>query len=139
MDNHQEEELMIYLHEILSQKNLINQKIKELRKILSYDQSDKYAEALVDLIDQRNSKLIKIHIANTASKINIGGTDVDITTAVILLGALEEKIDSLTELIDSENCSLDKLKLMAQRDRYFEEHTLINMGVLKNDLNVTLE
>jgi len=62
----------------------------------------------------------------------------DIATAIIIRDGIADKVSYTTELIDNPDSTLDKLELMKQRDRYFEEYTLIDMGIQKNDLNVTL-
>jgi hypothetical protein len=130
---------MTQLAELLLQKNVIKKKILELQDILYNTQTDILANELVELLEQKQSILINIHRANTASKLNIGGTKVDIATAVIIRDSIFEKITYLTDLIQNKDCSLDKLELMKQRDKYFEEHILISMGIQKNDLNVILE
>jgi hypothetical protein len=129
---------MAQLTEILLQKDVINKKISELQNILLNTQTENLASELVELLEKKQNALINIHRANTASHINIGGTKVDITTAVIIRDSIAEKISYLTALIQNQDCSLDKLELMKQRDKYFEEHILISMGIQKNDLNVTL-
>ena len=116
----------------------IDQKIDELQEILLKEQNDEIAAELITLLDDRQAHNINIHRANIASKINIGGSDMDIATAIIIRDGIADKVSYTTELIDNPDSTLDKLELMKQRDRYFEEYTLIDMGIQKNDLNVTL-
>lgn len=129
---------MAHLEEILAQKEMLDRKIKEIKDILKTHQTDALADELVKLLEQRQHTLINIHRANVASKLKLGGNDIDITTAVIIRDTIGEKVNYLTELIENPECTLDKLELMKQRDRHFEEYTLISMGVQRNDLNVTL-
>ena len=129
---------MAQLMEVLAQKRMLDQKIDELQEILSKEQNDDIAAELITLLDDRQAHSINIHRANIASKINIGGSDMDIATAIIIRDGIADKVSYTTELIDNPDSTLDKLELMKQRDRYFEEYTLIDMGIQKNDLNVTL-
>jgi hypothetical protein len=129
---------MAQLMEVLAQKRMLDQKIDELQEMLVDKQSDELAAVLIGFLDDKQSNLINIHRANIASKINLGGTDIDIATAVIIRDSIESKFIYLTELIQNPECELDKLELMKQRDRYFDEYSLIDMGIQKNDLNVTL-
>lgn len=129
---------MAPLYEIIAEKNLVDTKLSELRDILKIEQTDKLAEELVSLIDKRQTLLISIHQANVASSINIAGSSVDISTAVVIRDAIKKKFDYLSDLINNPECKLDKLELMLQRDKYFDEYTLIDMGININDLNVTL-
>lgn len=129
---------MAQLMEVLAQKRMLDQKIDELQEILVDKQNDELAAVLIGFLDDKQSNLINIHRANIASKINLGGTDIDIATAVIIRDSIESKFIYLTELIQNPECELDKLELMKQRDRYFDEYSLIDMGIQKNDLNVTL-
>jgi len=129
---------MAQLMEVLAQKRMIDQKIDELQEILLKEQNDEIAAELITLLDDRQAHNINIHRANIASKINIGGSDMDIATAIIIRDGIADKVSYTTELIDNPDSTLDKLELMKQRDRYFEEYTLIDMGIQKNDLNVTL-
>jgi len=129
---------MAQLMEVLAQKRMVDQKVDELQEILLKEQNDDVAAELITLLDSRQSHLINIHRANIASKINVGGTDIDIATAVIIRDSIADKVSYTTELIENPDSTLDKLELMKQRDRYFEEYTLLEMGIQKNDLNVTL-
>lgn len=129
---------MSQLMEVLAKKKILTTKIEELQKMLLKKQNDDVAAKLVCLLDERQAHRINIHRANIASKINIGGADIDIATAVIIRDVIVEKVLYTTELINSPDSTLDSLELMKQRDRYFEEYTLLDMGIQKNDLSVTL-
>lgn len=129
---------MSQLTEIIANKNMVDIKIAELRAILVSEQDEDIAKKLMSLLDDRQNLLISIHRANITSKISIGSADIDIATAIIIRDSIEDKFICLSELITNKECVLDKLKLMEQRDRYFDEHTLIDMGIQRNDLNVML-
>lgn len=130
---------MFYLKEIIYQKRMIDDKIIELRSILQEEQSDDLAQELFLLIEQRQNLLLKIQTANNASTLNIGGTDVTISTALIIRETINEKITVLTNLINNRECNLNKMELQKQRDKHFEEYTLLSMGIERNDLQVQVK
>ena len=129
---------MEYLSEVISKKEILDKKINEIKKILQTTQTEKLAKELYDLLDKRQSELIKIRAANTASKISIGGNEVSIDTAVIIRDTIKEKINVLTTLINNEECILDKVELQNQRDAYYEDYILLAMGIKRNDLQVRI-
>lgn len=129
---------MAQLYEVLKEKEALEKKIEEVKNLLLVEHTDEMAAELVALLELKQAKKINIHRANIASKLTIGRSELDITTAVILRDTVKDKIDYLTILIEEPECRLDKLELMKQRDQYFSEYNLLSMGILKNDLNVTL-
>lgn len=130
---------MVYLAEVVSQKIIFDKKIKEVKKMLQYEQTEKLAQELYALLEQRQSKILNIELANNASKISIGGVEVTITTAIIIKNTIKEKIGVLTSLIGNKDCNLDKIELQSQRDKFYEEYILLTMGVTRNDLQVKVE
>lgn len=127
-----------YLAEVLAKKRILDKKISEVKKILKYEQNDTLAQELFALLELRQGKLLHIEAANHTSKINIGGTEVTIAVALQIRNTIKEKIDILTILINTQECSLDKIGLQAQRDKYYEEFILLTMGITRNDLNVSV-
>jgi hypothetical protein len=128
----------MYLAEILIQKEMLNKKIKEIKYLLMKNQSDDMAQELMVLIESKQSKLMQINSANNQSSIRIGGTDVSIANAIIIRDTIKEKVDFLTSLIKAKDSSLDKLSLIEQRDKFFDEYTILNIAIQRNDLNVTI-
>lgn len=128
----------MFLAEAIAQKRILDKKIKELNTILRYQQDNDVVEELFTLLELRQGKLLLISAANAASKISIGGTEVNISVAVQIRVTIKEKIDVLTRLIDSKECTLDKLELLRQRDKFYAEYILLTMGITKNDLQVTV-
>lgn len=130
------------LIKFLKDKEMLDIKIQELSDILSNELDieivDHLALELVKVIEERQNTLIAIHRANIASKISLGGSIIDVATAVIIKKSLNEKIKHITNLINNKNNYLDKLELMKQRDRYYEDLKLIIIALSKNDLNVTI-
>jgi hypothetical protein len=127
------------LYEILLQKNILDKKILELKNILKYNQDDDIAHELFALIDLRQSKLLSINKANNSSNILIGDTEVDVSTTIIIMSTIKNKIDVLTSLISDQDCKLNKIELQTQRDKFYEEYILLRVCVERNDLNVTVK
>ena len=130
----------MYLIEILEQKKIIDQKIDELKTILLSDSNpdDGLAQRLINLLDLKQGKLMNINSANNQSKIKVGSTELSVANAVIIRDTIKEKIDLISQLILSKDCGLDKASLIDQRDKYFEEHMLINTCIIKSDTIVNL-
>lgn len=126
------------LHELLLQKKVLDLKIRELKRIIQYTQSDDLAEELFALIEIRQSKILTIKSINKISKIIIGGTEVDLDVAVRIRDTVEEKIDILTSLINNNDCSLNKIELQSQRDKFYEEFIILSAGITNNDLIIKI-
>jgi hypothetical protein len=129
---------MPYLFELLTDKTMIDTKIDEIKSILKYEQNDSLAQELFRLFELKQSKLLYISAANNTSKLNIGENEINITTALIIRKTIKEKIDILTDMINNKDCSLDKMELQKQRDRYYDEYILLSMGIKRNDLTITI-
>ena len=129
---------MSYLFEVLTEKIMLDKKIEELKSILLIEQTDALAEELFNLLELKQSKLLHINTANTIGKLNVGGTEINIATAVIVRDTIKAKVDFLTTMISNKECRLDKVELQKQRDKYYGEYVLLSMGINRNDLNVTI-
>ena len=127
---------MPLLFEILTDKKMLDTKIEEIKSILLYEQTDDLAQELFALLELRQSKILNIIKANSVSKLNIGGTEIDITTAVVIRNTIKEKIDFLTDMINNKDCNLNKIELQQQRDKHYSEYVLLSMGIKRNDLTV---
>ena len=129
---------MPYLFELLTDKTMLDTKIDEIKSILKDEQNDNLAQELFALLELRQSKLLHISAANNLSKLNVGGNEISIATAVTVRKTIKEKIDILTDMIINKDCHLDKIELQKQRDRYYGEYVLLSMGIKRNDLTVTV-
>lgn len=128
----------MYLYELVTQNKTLDIKIKELKSILDDELRDEVAQELLDLIEIKQSKIISISIANNKSEITIGSTTTSVTAAVVIRDTIQKKIDLLTDMINSKDNKLDKLNLIRQRDKFFDEHVFIDMAIKRNDLAVSL-
>jgi hypothetical protein len=129
----------MYVIELLANKKNLDMKIKELERILKYEQTDALAQELFALLEQRQSVLMDLDNANHAGRIKIGTTEITTATAIVLRNTLKAKMAVLTSLINNKDCTLDKLELQTQRDKHFEEYFLLSMAINRNDLQVTME
>ncbi len=128
----------MYLTEVIAQKRLYDKKITELKSLLEVRQTEELAKELMGLLELRQAKCINISQANEQATVHLGGTDISITVAVMIRETIKAKLDVLTSLINNPDTALDKISLQKQRDRHFNEYTLISMAVQRNDLNVTV-
>jgi hypothetical protein len=127
---------MPLLFEILTDKKMLDTKIEEIKSILLYEQTDDLAQELFALLELRQSKILNINKANSVSKLNIGGSEIDIATAVVIRNTIKEKIDFLTDMINNNGCNLNKIELQQQRDKHYSEYVLLSMGIKRNDLTI---
>lgn len=128
------------LHELLIRKRFLDKKVHELKKHLhrNFD-NDKLAASLFSFLDDRQNILIKIEDVNTKRTITIGSTEVSVSTAVKVRKTLHLKIRVITDLLNDENCSLDPLLLLKQRDGFVDELMILNKTITKNDLEVEVK
>lgn len=129
---------MTQLYEVIAHKKVLDRKIKELRKLLSIEQDEDLAEELLAALELKQGKLITIHLSNKSTTITIGETALDIATAVIIRDTIKERIDYVTDLISSPDCHLNKLELIRQREKYFEEYIIISSRILQSDVNLKI-
>jgi len=128
------------LHELLIRKRFLDKKIQEVKKHLHRNfENDQLAAKLFSFLDERQNILIKIEDVNTERTITIGSTDVSVSTAVKVRKTLHLKIKVITDLLGDEDCSLDPLSLIEQRDGFVEELMILNKAIAKNDLEVEVK
>lgn len=126
------------LRNLICEKEMLKKKISELKNIMSYNTIDDIAQELFAHIELLQAKKININAINDKIKINIGGKEVGITTVIILRDTAKNKTDILTSLIVDNECKLDKIELMKQRDDIYEEYVLLSNKIILNDLNVKI-
>ena len=126
------------LRSLVYEKELLEKKIVELKNILLYDASEDIAQELFGQLELLQAKKINIHTINNQIKITLGGKEVDISTAIVLRDTAKSKIDILTSLIVNNECGLNKIELMKQRDDLYEEYTLLSNEIVVSDLSVNI-
>jgi hypothetical protein len=127
------------LRDLIYRKNNIDNKINELKFVLKRQPSDKLAEELVFLVDARQKTVLSIQSANNQCFLSLGESKVDLNTAVVIRDNMKLKIDTLTEIINSDSdFSLDRVELMKQRDKFLEDFALLDMSIINTDINTKL-
>lgn len=127
------------LKSLIYEKEMLEKKIVELKNIMRYNSVDSIAQELFSQLELLRAKKISLDTINNQIKINIGEKEVSISTVVILRDAAKDKIDILTSLITNDECRLDKIELMKQRDAiYNEEYVLLSNEITLSDLNVNI-
>lgn len=126
------------LKSLIYEKAMLEKKIYELKNIIKCDATDSVAQELFAQIELLQAKNINISTINNQIKLNLGGKEVPIATAVVLRDTTKEKIDILTSLIVDNGCKLDKVELIKQRDSIYEEYVLLSNEITLSDLNVKI-
>lgn len=126
------------LKSLIYEKEMLKRKVSELKNIIKHDTTDSIANELFVQLELLQAKNININTINNQIKINLGGKDVDISTAVVLRDTTKEKINILTSLIIDNESKLDKIELIKQRDDIYEEYVLLSNEITLNDLNVKI-
>lgn len=126
------------LRNLICEKEMLKKKISELKNIMSYNTIDDIAQELFTYIELLQAKKININTINNEIKVDIGGKEIDISTVIILRDTAKNKTDVLTSLIVDNECKLDKIELMKQRDGIYEEYILLSNKIILNDLSVKI-
>ena len=126
------------LRDLIYEKKVICKKIVELKNIMQCSTNDDIAQELFAQLELLQAKRININTINNQLKINLGSKEVSISTAVVLRNTAKVKIDILTDLIVDNECKLDKLELMKQRDDIYDEYKLLSNEILVKDLNTKI-
>lgn len=122
------------LAEILIEKNNLENKIKQLEAYLdkvaaaSAEQTNTATKRLLELIDRHRSHLIMINKINNSIEVTIGGSKINLASAVLIADTMKRKIELVDRLIDKcdGDAVLDFFDLIEQRDKLLEEYTLIS-------------
>ena len=122
------------LAEIIIEKNNLEKKIKQLETYLfkvvdiSAEQTNVATEKLLGLIDKHRSHLIMINKINNSIEVTIGGSKVNLASAVLIANTMKQKVDLVDRLIDrcDGEAVLDIFNLIEQRDKLLDEYTLIS-------------
>jgi hypothetical protein len=126
------------LRDLIYQKKMLKEKIVELKAIIYYDNSETITQELFVQLELLQAKKVNLSTINNQVKIDLGGKEVVVSTAVIIRDTMKEKMDILTALITNSGCKLNKLDLMKQRDGVYEEYALLSHKITANDLSVRI-
>ena len=129
----------MYLMEVVTNKSMLDRKIKEVKRELNrVKEDDNLAQELFGLMDLRQAHRLNIQNANSQSTVQIGDRTLSIAAILTIMKTLKEKMDLITQMINDQEGTLEIVKLQDQRDKFFNEYTLLAMAVARNDLQVQL-
>ena len=126
------------LRSLIYEKGMLKRKVSELKNIIKYNATDAIAQELFAQLELLQAKIININTINNQIKIKLGEKEINISTAIVLRDTAKSKIDILTSLIVNNECGLNKLELMKQRDDLYEEYTLLSNEIVVSDLNTNI-
>lgn len=126
---------MMILRDLVYGKEMLEMKVSELKAIMKYDTSESIAQELFAQLDLLQAKKVNINTVNNQVNIDLSGKEVSVSIAVVVRDTIKEKIDVLTGLIVDNECKLDKLELMKQRDDIYAEYTLLSHKIAAIELN----
>lgn len=127
------------LKDLVDQIEFLKVKIEELNKILHQAPDDSVAKELWSLLDLRQSKLLYLDKAYKEYTVAIGKSEISLSTAVIIRKVMCKKLKILTGLINNEECRLDKIELIKQRDKVFEEFTILDSAIKLKEFKINVE
>lgn len=126
------------LRDLVYEKKMLKEKIAELNTILQYNYSETIMQELFVQLELLQAKRVNLNTLNNQVKIDLGGKEVILSTAIIVRDSMKNKMNVLANLINNNSVKLDKLDLMKQRDNIYEEYTLLSHKITVSDLNVNL-
>ena len=128
--------------ELLLRKKNIKLQIDELKKFLLTEEAsgsiNKVINTVFDLEDKLQQYIVALSISNNDTTIQVGKSEINIATAVILRNNTQKKINVLTELIEN-NINIDIFNLIEQRNGFLEEFILLDKAIKESDWKVELE
>ena len=129
----------MFLRQKLDKRKNIKNKIKELKSwSLRSTPSDELIKLLLAQLDELQNINLIINKVNQQTLITIGGTQLNITTAVEIRDTIKSKMDLITDLIATDT-SLDITNLIEQRDNFMDEYNSIDGAIRITDWNVKLD
>ena len=92
-----------------------------------------------DLLDKYQNYIILLERSNSKCEIKVGTSDVKVSDAVKLRDTTNKKMGFITNLINSNDASLNVPDLMDNRDKLMEEFILLNNAIEKSDWSEEVE
>lgn len=135
---------MVLAEILIETKNLkkkINQLLTYLDKVAARDSdiTDQATTKLLGLLDKHRSHLILINRVNNETNISVAESKLSLANAIIILKTIEKKINILDSLIDKEDCVLDVLNLVRNRDQLLEEYTAISKEIQAQEWRIEID
>ena len=140
----------MFLSEILLRKKYLDSKLETINKyiaLVSCNSTEKTSELLTnaitykfELLSKIRSHSILIDKLNKETYITVSNVELSISEALYLLNTLEKKINTFTDLIESDaSVNTDVFLLFDKNDTLFEEYQRIYLTVLNSDLQTKWE
>ena len=133
------------LAEILIETENLKKKIKQLMVYMNSVSSrnseitDQANTKLLSLLDKHRSYLILINEINNKTEVSVGGATLSLANAIIITQTTKKKIDILNMLIDNENCVLDVIAIIDNRDKLLEEYTAIYKEIKYQEWRIEID
>ena len=133
------------LAEILIETKNLKQKIDQLLncldKVAARDSviTDQATTKLLGLLDKYRSHLILINRVNNETNIMVAESKLSLANAIIILKTVRKKIDILNSLIEKDDCTLDIINLINNRDKLLEEYTAISKEIQAQEWRIEID
>jgi len=133
------------LAEILIETKNLEKRIDQLMNYVnsasssSSDATDRAIKKLLSLLDKHRSHLILINRVNNEVTVSVGDSQLSLANAIIILNTINEKISMLDSLIESDNCVLDIVDVMEQRDKLLDEYTAISKEIQYQEWRIEID
>ena len=136
--------------ELLLKKAYLEDKVKELKSSIANlarleaykGKAEQYKALLEELfvcIDTLNTYKIILDRHNSSTKIKSEPKDIELATAIRLMKALENKLDTLTDVINSGDPNINTLVFMGQRENLLDEYLALVKLVKQSDWNSNID
>ena len=122
------------LYQLIEKKRNIDKEIYEVERDLYSKFFEDNLKYLFSLFNKRQDCLLLIYKLNEQNSITIKDSQISLANAVCICKTLENKIDSITNLI--ENYDDKFFVLNEQRKNLISEYELLKILILKKDLEV---
>lgn len=122
-------------------KKKINQLMIYIDRISSRDSviTDQATTKLLGLLDKHRSHLILLNKVNNSVEVTVGESTLSLANAIIILKTVKKKIDILDSLIDKEDCVMDVMNVIENRDKLLEEYTVISKEIQQQEWEIEID
>ena len=124
----------MFLYQLIERKRNIDREIHELETCLYNEVSEEKIKELFLLFNKRQDYLLLIYRLNEDNKIDINGEIISLANAVCICKVLEDKIKSITNLINEQKQLF--FLLNKERKSLISEHELLKVIILRKDLEI---
>ena len=123
------------LHQLIEKKRNIENEIYEIERSLYSKFFESHLKYLLSLFNKKQDCLLLIYKLNEQNSITIKDNQISLANAVCICKILEDKIDSITNLIGNHEDD-NFFILNDQRKNLISEYELLKVLILKKDLEI---